>query len=85
MRTEKALTEWMNLFTSVIQYCVIFNTLACMLIFYSQKGEDEALFVESEISPLVSYAGEVRVDLTIYCSDYGVKLSSQGLKHVTVV
>ncbi|XP_055997546.1 UDP-N-acetylhexosamine pyrophosphorylase-like isoform X2 [Ostrea edulis] len=24
----------------------------------SQKGEDEALFVESEISPLVSYAGE---------------------------
>lgn len=56
-----------------------------MLIFYSQKGEDEALFVESEISPLVSYAGEVRVDLTIYCSEYSVKLSSQGLEHVLVV
>lgn len=50
-----------------------------MLIFYSQKGEDEAMFVESEISPLVSYAGEVRVDLTFYCSNKGVKLKSQGL------
>lgn len=51
-----------------------------MLIFYSQKGEDEAMFVESEISPLVSYAGEVRVnDFTFYCSNKGVKLKSQGL------
>lgn len=30
------------------------------ILFFSQKGEEEAVFVESEISPLVSYAGEVR-------------------------
>lgn len=61
-------------------HIILYHVSTCMLIFYSQKGEDEAMFVESEISPLVSYAGEVRVnDLTFYCSNKGVKLNSQGL------
>lgn len=78
---KKALPKWI-IFLLLVSYNTVscFNTLTCMLIFYSQKGEDEAMFVESEISPLVSYAGEVRVnDLTFYCSNKGVKLKSQGL------
>lgn len=73
-----ALPKWI-IFLLLVSYNTVscFNTLTCMLIFYSQKGEDEAMFVESEISPLVSYAGEVRVnDLTFYCSNKGVKLKS---------
>lgn len=78
---KKALPKWI-IFLLLVSHNTVscFNTLTCMLIFYSQKGEDEAMFVESEISPLVSYAGEVRVnDLTFYCSNKGVKLKSQGL------